>query len=248
MGKAANQLYPWGQGTIPAARSTTAHNALEPPQRNKRNPLFRAFRPLPSPRPTTCPAGGSDALRWARSVAAGERPVVQVNSETNRKRREAVSTHRQEPIMTTTTPIPPGTRDAIAQEDLSTLRSILEGAPLARHLGITFTDFHPGHAEARMPASAALPNFLGYAHTGALFTLAEQTMAAAANSLGYVGLPLSCDIQFLKGGDPERDSLAVARVVDTQGRIARVQVEILQEETLVLRLSEMVFLRSGSKG
>jgi acyl-coenzyme A thioesterase PaaI-like protein len=63
-----------------------------------------------------------------------------------------------------------------------------------------------------------------------------------------VGLPLSCDIQFLKGGEPGREAVARAQVVDTQGRIARVQVEISQDETLVIRLSEMVFLRSGTKG
>jgi uncharacterized protein (TIGR00369 family) len=150
--------------------------------------------------------------------------------------------------MPNTSPAPQSVHDAIARDDLQALRRVLEEAPLARQLGITFTEFHPGHAVAKMPAGEALPNFLGFAHTGALFTLAEQAMAAAANSLGYVGLPLSCDIQFLKGGDPKRDTTAIARVVDTQGRIARVQVEILQDETLVIRLSEMVFLRSGTKG
>lgn len=150
--------------------------------------------------------------------------------------------------MSTVAPAAQTTRDAIARDDLPSLQAILEQGPLARQLGITFTEFHAGRAVAEMPASDLLPNFLGFAHTGALFALAEQAMAAAANSLGYVGLPLSCDMQFLKGGDPARPTRAVAHVVDTQGRIARVHVELFQEDTLVIRLSEMVFLRSGTKG
>ena len=88
-----------------------------------------------------------------------------------------------------------------------------------------------------------MPNFLGYTHTGALFTLAEQTMAAVANSLGYVGLPLNCDLQFLTAADPRKDVIASARVIDTQDRIARVQVELKQDDQTVAEVSEMVFLR-----
>jgi 2-dehydropantoate 2-reductase len=134
-------------------------------------------------------------------------------------------------------------RDAIKKEDLEALRRVLEVSPLARALSIQFTEFEAGRATARMPGTAQLPNFLGYTHTGALFTLAEQTMAAAANSLGHVGLPLNCDIQFLNAADPAKDVIASARVIDTQGRIARVQVKLSQDSRTVAKISEMVFLR-----
>jgi len=135
-------------------------------------------------------------------------------------------------------------RDAIKSEDLKELRKAMEASPLARSLSIQYTKFEPGHTEARLPGTTHLPNFLGYTHTGALFTLAEQTMAAAANSLGHVGLPLNCDVQFLNAADPTKDVVASARVIDTQGRIARVQVELTQDDLIVAKVSEMVFLRS----
>ncbi len=69
-------------------------------------------------------------------------------------------------------------------------------------------------------------------------------MAAAVNSLGQVGLPLRCEIDFLKGASPDQELSAEARVVDTQGKIARVLVEVSQGGAPVARLSEMVFLRS----
>jgi 2-dehydropantoate 2-reductase len=137
---------------------------------------------------------------------------------------------------------------AIKKGDLEALRRAIEASPLARALSIQFTKFEAGQATARLPGTAQLPNFLGYTHTGALFTLAEQTMAAVANSLGHVGLPLDCDVQFLHAADPAKDVIAAARVIDTQGRIARVQVELTQDDQIVAEVSEMVFLRSKRKG
>jgi len=138
---------------------------------------------------------------------------------------------------------PSAVRNSIKSEDLEAIRQALEASPLARALSIHFTEFEAGRATARLPGSAQLPNFLGYTHTGALFTLAEQTMAAVANSLGYIGLPLNCDIQFLSAADPAKDVIASAKVIDTQGRIARVQVELKQDDQTVIEVSEMVFLR-----
>jgi 2-dehydropantoate 2-reductase len=138
---------------------------------------------------------------------------------------------------------PKTVRAAIKREDLEALRRSIEASPLARSLAIQFTEFEAGRATARMPGTTQLHNFLGYTHTGALFTLAEQTMAAVANSLGHVGLPLNGDIQFLKAADPAKDVIASARVIDTQGRIARVHVELTQENQTVAQVSEMVFLR-----
>ena len=134
-------------------------------------------------------------------------------------------------------------RTAIKEENLEALRRAMEASPLARALSIQFLEFEAGRATARLPGATQLPNFLGYTHSGALFTLAEQTMAAAANSLGHVGLPLNCDIQFLNAGDPAKDVIAAARVLDTQGRIARVQVELTQDDQTLAEVSEMVFLR-----
>jgi uncharacterized protein (TIGR00369 family) len=133
-------------------------------------------------------------------------------------------------------------RSSIKSSDLDTLRRSLEATPLARSLSIQFIEFEAGRTTARLPGTKQLPNFLGYTHTGALFTLAEQCMAAVANSLGSVGLPLSCNIQFVKAADPAKDVVASARMLDIQGRIGRIHVEMTQGEDKVVEVSEMVFL------
>jgi len=135
-------------------------------------------------------------------------------------------------------------RNAIKSEDLDVLQKAMEASPLARALSIQFVEFEAGQALTRLPGTTQLPNFLGYTHTGALFTLAEQTMAAAANSLGHVGLPLNCDVQFMNAADPTKDVMASAQVIDTQGRIARVHVELTQGDQTIAEVSEMVFLRN----
>jgi acyl-coenzyme A thioesterase PaaI-like protein len=68
-------------------------------------------------------------------------------------------------------------------------------------------------------------------------------MNAAANSLGKLGVPVSCEIDFLAGALPDAEISAEARVVDTQDRIARVVVEVSQQGAPVARLTERVFLR-----
>ena len=156
-----------------------------------------------------------------------------VEERNRQKRYEAKSSNESKAV-----------RNAIKKEDLQALRRAIEASPLARALSIQFTKFEAGRATARLPGTAQLPNFLGYTHTGALFTLAEQTMAAVANSLGHVGLPLNCDVQFLNAADPAKDVIASARVIDTQGRIARVQVELTQDNQTVAEVTEMVFLRN----
>jgi uncharacterized protein (TIGR00369 family) len=153
--------------------------------------------------------------------------------EKNRQKIDAVQTITE----------PETVHRAIENSDLKTLQAAIESTPLARALSIRFTEFEAGRAQARLPGTAQLPNFLGYTHTGALFTLAEQVMAAVANSLGHVGLPLNCEFQFLHAGDPAKDVTASARVIDTQGRIARIQVELAQDGQALAQLSEMVFLR-----
>ena len=155
-----------------------------------------------------------------------------VEERNHRKRFETKSSYESEAV-----------RNTIKSEDLEALYRAIEASPLSRALSIQFTEFEAGRATARLPGTPQLPNFLGYTHTDALFTLAEQTMAAVANSLGHVGLPLNCDIQFLNAADPAKDVIASARVIDTQGRIARVQVELTQDDQTVAKVSEMVFLQ-----
>jgi acyl-coenzyme A thioesterase PaaI-like protein len=135
---------------------------------------------------------------------------------------------------------------ALGRDDLAHLRAALEAAPLARALGIEYTDLRPGHAAATLSPGGLLPDYRRRAHAGALFTLAEQTMNAAANSLGKLGVPLSCEIDFLVGALPDAAISAHAWVVDTQDHIARVVVELSQQGAPVARLTERVFLRPGT--
>jgi uncharacterized protein (TIGR00369 family) len=55
---------------------------------------------------------------------------------------------------------------------------LLAAVPMARTLGIEFTDVTPQRAIARLPDQPAFHNHVGGPHAGALFTLGESTSGA----------------------------------------------------------------------
>ena len=71
----------------------------------------------------------------------------------------------------------------------------------------------------------------------------EELDGSVLHVVAREGVPLNCEVQFIKGADPSQGLTAEARVIDTQGRIARVAVEVKQGDTMISKLTEMVFLR-----
>ena len=64
------------------------------------------------------------------------------------------------------------------------------------HCGIEFTLVEEGHAIAYMTVKEAHINAVGLCHGGALFTLCDQTMAAALNSHCTVALTIQSSITY----------------------------------------------------
>ena len=67
----------------------------------------------------------------------------------------------------------------------------------ARHLGIEFTLIEEGHAVSRMPLDERHLNFMGSVHGGAIFSLADATFGAAANSSGVKAMAIHVSIDYL---------------------------------------------------
>lgn len=74
-------------------------------------------------------------------------------------------------------PEPAGTPADPAQAP-ETGRLLLAAVPMARTLGIEFTEVTPQRATARLPDQPAFHNHVGGPHAGALFTLGESTSGA----------------------------------------------------------------------
>ena len=78
------------------------------------------------------------------------------------------------------------------------VRATLERDLFAKHLGIELLSVEPGRASARMALQLFHRNGLGGVQGGAIFTLADFTFAAAANSHGPIAVAVNVSITFMK--------------------------------------------------
>ncbi|MEA3362855.1 MAG: PaaI family thioesterase [Thermodesulfobacteriota bacterium] len=67
----------------------------------------------------------------------------------------------------------------------------------ARHCGLVLLEVKPGWAKAKMDIQPHHMNGAKTVHGGAIFTLADFTFAAAANSQGQLALATNTSITFL---------------------------------------------------
>lgn len=76
--------------------------------------------------------------------------------------------------------------------------------PFAEYLDIEFVLVEKGHAVSRMKLAEHHRNFMGLVHGGAIFSLADATFGAAANSEGTRAMAIHVSIDYLAPpGDTE---------------------------------------------
>jgi acyl-CoA thioesterase len=74
---------------------------------------------------------------------------------------------------------------------------IIKKDPFAEYMDIEFVLIEPGHAVSRMELAEHHLNFMGLVHGGAIFSLADATFGAAANSGGKRAMAIHVSIDFL---------------------------------------------------
>jgi acyl-CoA thioesterase len=129
-----------------------------------------------------------------------------------------------------------GPREAVAEkgpeEHMTVEQRILAlgGCPFAHLLGMEILETWPGGARVVMDTTGK-ENFLGVAHGGAIFALADQAFAAAANREGILQVAVSVHIHYLS---PAKGRLeAVARLIAETDRYSHILVEVKSGERLV---------------
>ena len=106
----------------------------------------------------------------------------------------------------------------------------LGASPFARLLGIEIVEARPGYARVVMD-STGKENFLGVAHGGAIFSLADQAFAAAANRGELLQVSVSVHIHYLS---PAKGRLeAVARLIAETDTYSHILVEVKGGDRLV---------------
>jgi len=106
----------------------------------------------------------------------------------------------------------------------------LGACPFAHLMGMEIVDTWPGGARVVMDTTGK-ENFLGVAHGGAIFALADQAFAAAANRDGVLQVAVSVHIHYLS---PAKGRLeAVAQRIAETDRYSHILVEVKSGERLV---------------
>lgn len=105
----------------------------------------------------------------------------------------------------------------------------------ALHNAIELIACQDGHARAKMTIQEFHFNGIRSVHGGALFTLADFTFAAAANSRGLTTIAINAHISFLKPG-LTGTLFAEAAEISAKGKISSYTVRITDENNEVIAL------------
>ena len=100
----------------------------------------------------------------------------------------------------------------------------------ARHCGIVLLEVKPGRAKAKMEIQPYHMNGAKTVHGGAIFTLADFTFTAAANSQGKLALAINTSISFLKPTHGGTTLYAEAEELSVNRRLSYYQVKITDNE------------------
>ena len=125
-----------------------------------------------------------------------------------------------------------GVSDKGPEEQMTGEQRILAlgACPFAHLLGMEILEARPGWARVAMDTTGK-ENFLGVAHGGAIFSLADQAFAAAANRGEFLQVAVSVHIQFFS---PAKGRLeAVARLIAETDRTSLILVEVKSGERVI---------------
>ncbi len=119
-----------------------------------------------------------------------------------------------------------------------------ENDHFARHCGITLLEVKPGWAKARMEINSSHLNGAKVVHGGAIFTLADFTFAAAANSQGRLALAINTSTVFIKSAR-QGTLYAEAEELSSSRQLGNYQVKITDEQHSLIAQFQGTAYRKG---
>lgn len=121
------------------------------------------------------------------------------------------------------------------------VREILAKDQFVSYIGVTLEEVGDGTATARLKLQPYHLNGAGLIQGGAVFTLADFTMAAVANSTGRIAVTSSAQISYLKPANGEF-LIARGKMVAESRSLGTIEVNVYNDkEELVARLNGTAF-------
>lgn len=117
----------------------------------------------------------------------------------------------------------------------------------AGKVGVELIEVKEGYSKARLVITEEHLNAGHRTQGGALFTLADLALAAAANSHGALALSLSSSITFLRGSGPGDTLYAEARERYVGRTTGYYQIDVTNQEGKLIATFESSVFKKGDK-
>lgn len=117
----------------------------------------------------------------------------------------------------------------------------------ATEAGIELIEINQGYGKAQLVVGPQHLNAGNTTQGGAIFTLADLALAAAANSHGTLALSLTSNITFLRGSGPGDILTAEARERYTGKRTGHYQVDVTNQNGDLIATFEASVYRKDNK-
>ncbi|MDY7033773.1 MAG: hotdog fold thioesterase [Thermodesulfobacteriota bacterium] len=126
---------------------------------------------------------------------------------------------------------------------LEVLSNKIKDDPYARFLGIELMEIGKGYSMLKMSLKGNMMNFLGIAHGGAIFSLADHAFAAASNSHGTLAVALNMNINYISAPPENSVLVAKAREVSLTRRTASYRIDVSTDENKLVASCQGIVYR-----
>lgn len=116
---------------------------------------------------------------------------------------------------------------AIRERDYELMRELTNGAPFARLLGMETVELRQGYAKVIMPTRQDMDNHFASTHGGVGSALADQTFAAACNTLGRPCVGMQLALVYLNPARSHDLLTAEAWVRHDGKRVSTIEIQVL---------------------
>ena len=127
------------------------------------------------------------------------------------------------------------------------IKDFFQADRFAANAGIELLEVREGYAKASLVITPEHLNASGRTQGGALFTLADLTLAAAANSHGTLAFSLSSNITFLRASGTGDTLIAEARERYIGRTTGCYQIDITNQDGKLVATFESSVFRMGNK-
>ncbi|NDW12094.1 hotdog fold thioesterase [Bacteroides sp. 214] len=124
-----------------------------------------------------------------------------------------------------------------------TVQEFFKNDRFAHEAGVELLEIREGYGKAKLVVAPRHLNAGNTTQGGAIFTLADLALAAAANSHGTLALSTTSNITFLRGSGPGDTLYAEARERYTGKRTGHYQVDVTNQGGVLIATFEATVYR-----